>query len=131
SVPKPSQVEMRVRCLERQEYVGMARYDLYLRQDDPGAAGEARWFALNFLKGAAGLWMRLVLVIAVAVALSTYLSNVISLLVSLMLYLGRLFRELIYSVVVGKNRGGGPLQAFFAVVGRQVGAPPAEQAPRV
>lgn len=86
-------------------------------------------FAVNFLKGATGLWMRLVLIIAVAVALSTYLSNVITLLVALMLYVGGIFREFIYSVVAGKNVGGGPLQAFFAVAGRQVGVGPQERSP--
>jgi hypothetical protein len=127
----PSELEVRVRCLDRQEYVGMARYDLYLRQDDPNTAGEARWFALNFLKGATGLWMRLILVIAIATALSTYLSNVISLLVTLMLFVGGLFREFIFSVIVNKNVGGGPLQSFFRVVGRAVGVATMEQPPRL
>jgi ABC-type transport system involved in multi-copper enzyme maturation permease subunit len=127
----PSQFDVRVRCLDRQEYVGMARYDLYLRQDDPNTAGEARWFALNFLKGTTGLWMRLILVIAIATALSTYLSNVISLLVTLMLFVGGVFRDFIASVIVNKNIGGGPLQSFFRVVGRAVGAGTTEQPPRL
>jgi hypothetical protein len=127
----PAPIEIRVRCLEKQEYVGMARYDMYLRLDDPDAAGDARGFALNFLKGAGGLWMQLVLVICVATALSAYLSNVISLLAALMLYVGGVFREFIESVVIGKNVGGGPLQAFFAVVGRQIGVGPAQQPPHL
>jgi hypothetical protein len=127
----PSELEVRVRCLDRQEYVGMARYDLYLRTDDPNTAGEARWFALNFMKGTAGLWMRLILVIAIAAALSTYLSNVISLLVTLMLFVGGLFRDFIASVIVNKNVGGGPLQSFFRVVGRVPGAGTIEQPPHM
>jgi hypothetical protein len=127
----PSELEVRVRCLDRQEYVGMARYDLYLRQDDPNTADEARWFALNFLKGTVGLWMRLILVIAIAAALSTYLSNVISLLVTLMLFVGGLFREFIFSVILNKNIGGGPLQSFFRVVGRAVGVGTTEQPPHM
>jgi ABC-type transport system involved in multi-copper enzyme maturation permease subunit len=128
---KPAPLEVRVRCLDRQEYVGMARYDLYLRQDSADPAGDARAFAINFLKGSVGLWMRLVLIIGVATALSTYLSNVISLLAALALYFGGLFREFIASVIVGKNVGGGPLQSFLAVVGRQVGVGPQEQPPHV
>ena len=127
----PAELEVRVRCLDRQEYVGMARYDLYLRQDDPNTAGEARWFALNFLKGTTGLWMRLILVIAIATALSTYLSNVISLLVTLMLFIGGIFREFILTVIANKNIGGGPLQSFFRVVGRAVGVGNVEQAPHM
>ncbi len=130
-VNNPSQLQVRVRCLDRQEYVGMARYDLYLRQDDPNAAGEARWFAINFLKGTTGLWMRLILVIAMATALSTYLSNVISLLVTLMLFVGGIFREFILSVIANKNVGGGPLQSFFRVVNRAVGAGTMEQPPHM
>ena len=75
--------------------------------------------------------MRLILVIGVATALSTYLSNVISLLVALMLYVGGLFRDFIASVVVNTNVGGGPLQSFFAVVGRKVGVGPTEPAPHL
>ena len=128
--PVPSPLEVRVRCLDRQEFVGMARYDMYLRQDGPDPGAEARGFAVNFLKGSFGVWMRLVLVIGVAAALSTYLSNVISMLVALMLYLGGLCRDFILSVVAGKNIGGGPLQSFFAVVGRQIGPGPAEAPPK-
>ena len=129
--PIPAPLEVRVRCLDKQEYVGMARYDLYLRQDDPNGGGDARAFAVNFLKGTIGLWMRLVLIIGVATALSTYLSNVISLLVALMLYVGGLFREFISSVVAGTNVGGGPLQSFFSVVGRQAGVGVTEGAPKL
>ncbi|HVS38587.1 MAG TPA: hypothetical protein VMS17_23730, partial [Gemmataceae bacterium] len=52
-------------------------------------------------------------------------------LASLMLYMGGLFRDFIFSVVIGKNVGGGPLQAFFAVVGRQAGVGPTESAPHI
>src|SRR5205807_6342033 len=76
-------------------------------------------------------WMRLVLVIGVATALSTYLSNVISLLAALMLYVGGLFREFIVSVIGGRNVGGGPLQSFLEVVGRRAGVGASEQAPHV
>ena len=79
----------------------------------PTRPARPSWFAVNFFKGATGLWMRLVLVIGVATALSTYLSNVISLLVALMLYVGGLFRDFISSVVIGKNVGGGPLAVVF------------------
>ena len=48
-----------------------------------------------------------------------------------MLYVGGLFRDFIYSVVIGRNVGGGPLQSFFAVVGRQAGVGVMEQPPHL
>ena len=71
------------------QYVGMAKYDLYWRLDDPHRGSEKAAFTINFYKGAFGLWLRLCLVIGLAVALSTYLSGVISLLVAGILYLLR------------------------------------------
>ena len=75
--------------------------------------------------------MRLILVIAMATALSTYLSNVISLLVTLMLFVGGMFREFILSVIANKNIGGGPLQSFFRVVNRAVGVGPTAPKPHL
>ncbi len=39
---KPAPLEVRVRCLDKQEYVGMARYDMYLRRTTP-ARRPKRW----------------------------------------------------------------------------------------
>jgi hypothetical protein len=113
-----------VRCETATQYVGMARYDLYLRLDDPSGKGDTFWFALNFFKGAAGLWFRLVLVIALAVALSTYLSGVISMLIALLLYLGGLTEDFIRTVAEGTNVGGGPMESLYRLASRQaIGAP--------
>src|SRR5262249_45606785 len=64
---------IRVVCDSPTQYVGMARYDLYGRLDEPGR-GEQWLFMLNFFKGAFGLWLLLALVIGLAVVLSTYLN---------------------------------------------------------
>src|SRR5207245_1272294 len=78
-------LRVRVQCISRTQFLGMAKYDLYFRLDDPDSRADSWMFGLNFFKGAGGLWLRLCLVIGVAVALSTYLTGVISFLTTLCL----------------------------------------------
>src|SRR5262249_22592743 len=57
---RPPALRMRVTCDSATQYVGMARYDLYVRLDD--ASGSEKWlFSLNFFKASFGLWLRLAL----------------------------------------------------------------------
>jgi hypothetical protein len=120
-------LQVRVQCLSRTQYVGMAKADLYLRVDPEGSAEKAL-FAWNFVKGAFGVWFRLALMIGLGVALSTWLSGVISMLVTLMLYNGGLCQEFILSVAQGKNIGGGPVEAIVRLARREVGgAQPLEE----
>jgi hypothetical protein len=121
------QMQVRVSCNSATQYVGMAKYDFYWRLDDPKGEHEKLLFALNFYKGAAGLWFRLCLVIGLAVALSTYLSGVISMLVAGMLYLGGMAMEFIRSIGMGTAPGGGPMEALVRLATRQVGLVPMEE----
>jgi ABC-type transport system involved in multi-copper enzyme maturation permease subunit len=117
-------INVQVECESQTQYVGMARHDLYLRQDDPNSKADMFWFALNFFKGAAGLWFRLVLVLALAVALSTYFSGVISMILTSLLFLGGMAMEFIKSVAEGTNIGGGSFESLYRLAARQpVGAP--------
>lgn len=109
------------------QYVGMAKYDLYWRLDDPSGGHEMAAFTANFYKGAFGLWLRLCLVIGLAVALSTYLSGVISMLLAGMLYLGGGAMEYIQSIAAGTAAGGGPMEALFRLANRQVSLVPLEE----
>jgi hypothetical protein len=138
----PPRVQVRVKCNSLTQYVGMAKYDLYLRQDRTGGPlstdetadqraarlrSEQRreqWgFALNFFKASFGLWLRLSLVIGLAVTLSTYLSGVISMLITGVIYFGGVNREFIESVAAGKNVGGGPLEATIRLARGQLAGP--------
>ncbi len=109
------------------QYVGMAKYDLYWRLDDPQRGGEKAAFAFNFYKGAFGLWLRLCLVIGLAVALSTYLSGVISMLVAAMLYLGGSAIGYIQSIGEGTAPGGGPMEALVRLANRGPSLVPLEE----
>src|SRR5262249_50455432 len=112
-------VKAKVRCTDPTQYVGMARYDLYLRLDDPEGGSEQAAFSWNFFKGAVGLWFRLCLVIGLGVVLSTYLSGVISMLLTLLLYFGGVCMEFVRSVGAGTNVGGGPTEALYRLTTRQ------------
>ncbi len=121
-------LQLRVRCTSPTQYVGMAKYDLYAREDEPGGS-ERLEFAWNFFKTSFGLWLRLALMIGLAVALSTYLSGVITMLVTLVFYVGGLCQEFIRSVAFGKNPGGGPLEAMTRLAKGELTGPSGEDDP--
>jgi hypothetical protein len=109
-----------VACLSQAQYVGMAKYDLYLRADDPEAGADTMRFAGNFFKGSLGLWMRIALLTGLAVALSTQLSGVISFVVALVFFGCGLFRDFIQELAVGAAPEGGPFQSLIRIARREV-----------
>jgi hypothetical protein len=93
------------------QYLGVAKPDFYILDSE----GTFWW---NFFKGASGLWLRLLLVIGIAVTCSTYLSGVISLLATAFLYIAGLFRdtEYIRGLAEGTSVGGGPMESLIRLV---------------
>jgi hypothetical protein len=105
-------LKVRVRCISRTQFLGMARYDLYLlAKEQP--------FWLNFFKGAIGIWFWMALVTGVAIVCSTYLSGVISWLCVGFLFILGLVRQWVIGVAMGTNEGGGPGEAILKLLGRQ------------
>ena len=119
-VPEDAPVlAVRVRCNSPGQMVGMARYSLYLRGDSEKDEYDRTGFALNYFKASAGLWMRVVMVIAVAVAVSTELGGIISFLCVMLLYLGGVSRPFIQEIAQRTNEGGGPLESATRLFSRQ------------
>lgn len=118
---------IRVKCDSRTQYVGMAKYDLYFRLDSLDPSGDRWRFAVNFFRGSFGLWLRLCLVIGLAVTFSTYLSGIISALLVLILYVGGFFQEYIQTLAMGTAPGGGPLESLYRLVQRENMMTPLEQ----
>lgn len=116
---QPNLMEIHVKCESGAQYVGMAKYDFYLLDDESN-------FALNFFKCAVGLWLRLCIVIGLAVTLSTYLSGVISFLTTMFLLVGGYFQEFIKELAEGKNIGGGPVESLVRLVNKEVMTKPLE-----
>ena len=113
--------QVRVICDSPSQYVGMAKHDFYVRLDS--ARSERALFALNFYKGAFGIWMRLALVIGLAVVLSTYLNGVISLLATGVLYIGGICRDFVETIAWNLNPGGGPTEAAQRIIKRELNSP--------
>jgi hypothetical protein len=84
-------------------------------------------FTLNFFKGAAGLWLRVCLVLGLAVALSTYLSGVISFLTTMFLYVAGSFQEYMQSIAQGTIIGGGPMESFIRLANKENQITPLDQ----
>jgi hypothetical protein len=119
---RPPDLRVKVTCESVTQYVGMARYDLYARLDDPRGSEKAR-FAFNFFKASFGLWLKLGLAVGLAVVLSTYLSGVISLLVVVVLLVGGTGLDFIKSVALGTNVGGGPGESMLRIFRRELTGP--------
>jgi ABC-type transport system involved in multi-copper enzyme maturation permease subunit len=121
---RPPDLQVRVTCESATQYVGMARHDLYVRLDNPQTPQEeTRAFVSNFFKSAFGLWLKLALVIGLAVVLSTYLSGVITLLVVTALFFGGVCRDFVESVALRTNPGGGPAESMLRIARRELTGP--------
>jgi ABC-type transport system involved in multi-copper enzyme maturation permease subunit len=122
---------IKARCDSRTQYVGVARYDLFLRPDydfgltaQEAANRDRHRFMLNYAKGQTGIWFALVLVTALAVALSTYLSGLITFLATAAIFVGGMLREFIRSIAEGATGiVGGPFESAYRLSQRDLGAP--------
>jgi hypothetical protein len=94
-----------VKCEDEGQMLGAAEPDLYLLQKELP-------YSLNFLKGTFGLWCRLLIVVGVAVALSTYLSGILALLVTAGLYIVGFFTDHLADLANNRGVGGGPFQSM-------------------
>jgi hypothetical protein len=112
---------VRVACLSTSQYVGMARYDLYLRADDPGGTADTARFGVNFIKGALGLWLLVSVVVCLAVAVSAYFSGVITLIIVAVLCLCGFLRGFIQEMAQGTAPEGGPIQSLVKIARRDPG----------
>lgn len=97
---------VRVKCESRTQFLGVAARDLYFV-----VGNQPFW--LNFYKGAFGTWLLVVLVIGLAVALSTFFTGVVSWLLACGLVLLGFFRDFIAEVAEGRVVGGGPTEALL------------------
>ena len=117
----PDQAPLRVwvRCDSTSQFIGMARYDLFLREDDPSEGSSLFAFIWNFYKYTFGIWFRLVLFVSLCVAFSARLGGVLAFMSTALIYVLGGLREFLQEVASGKNIGGGPLESAHRLVTRQ------------
>ena len=120
----PELMTATIKCDSGGQYVGFAKYDFYILSSEG-------LFALNFLKGTIGLWLRLVIVIGLGVVLSTYLSGVIAFIVTMAIYMGGFFQDFIRELASEKIVGGGPMESFVRMVNREAMTVPLQATPGV
>jgi hypothetical protein len=120
----PRRLQVQVKCETPSQFIGAARYDLYFLE----AEGS---FSLNYFKGAFGLWFRLVIALAIAVACSTYLAGVLSFLTAMFLFIGGFFLDFIQEMARGMNVGGGPMESLARLVNNNVATVELDPTPTV
>ena len=104
-----SRLQVQAKCETPSQFIGAARYDLYFLESEGN-------FSVNYFKGSIGLWFRLVIALAIAVACSTYLAGVLSFLTAMFLFIGGFFLDFIQELARGMNIGGGPLESLARLI---------------
>jgi hypothetical protein len=108
-VTKDGRVDVVVQCLDGAQYFGFAQPDLYLRLPDASPLG-------NYVKAQLGIWVQMVLVIAIGVTCSTLLNGPVAVLFTVSFILLGFFRGFFLDVATGKQVGGGPVEALVRLV---------------
>jgi hypothetical protein len=109
-------VEVWLQCLEPAQYYGVAQADFYLRLGNGS-------FAWNYAKGCLGAWFAMLIVTALGVMFSTFLSAPVALVAAVAVLLVGQFREFISrlfeSQLTGDSTiapGGGPIESLYRIV---------------
>lgn len=103
------EIDVEVSCLDGGQYFGMAPADLYLRARDAA-------FWQNFVKGYLGIWMQMVLVIALGVMFSTFLTGPVAMLATAATIIAGFFTGFILDLSAGRTYGGGPIESLIRLV---------------
>ena len=106
---KDHRLKLILRCEDRNQYLGVARGDIYLRAGD-----DLYWW--NFVKGYLGIWAQLMVVIALGVSFSTFLSAPVVVIATIVMMLIGFSREFIQNLTLVDASGGGPLESFWRLV---------------
>jgi ABC-type transport system involved in multi-copper enzyme maturation permease subunit len=101
----PPRVIVYIHCTSSSQMLGMAEGDLYLLQTEQG-------FAQNYIKSAFGVWCWLMIVLGLAITLSTYLDSVVTLLAVLFFFLGGMFSGFINELAMSSGNDG-PMTAVY------------------
>jgi hypothetical protein len=112
-------LEVVLTCIDPAQYFGMAKADVYLKARDAS-------FTWNFVKGFAGIWCQMVLVIGFGVMYSTFLNGAVAMMATLGTIVLGYFAGFITRVIQGTYKGaesvsdavmgGGPIESLIRIV---------------
>jgi hypothetical protein len=108
-VSKDGRLEVVVQCLNSAQYFGFAQPDCYIVRPDASPL-------LNYIKAQVGIWVQMVLVIAIGVTCSTLVNGPVAMLFTISFITLGFFREFFVNVALGKQVGGGPVESLVRLV---------------
>ncbi|GHT26681.1 ABC transporter permease [Planctomycetales bacterium] len=111
-VTDKGELEIWLQCVDRQQYIGVARSDLYLRAAD----GSVGW---NFVKGFYGIWMRMLLLTAFGVLFSTFLSGPVAMISTVGVMVAGFSKAFMIEIGLNKVLGGGPFESLLRIMIQQ------------
>jgi hypothetical protein len=114
------ELDIELTCLDRSQYFGMAKADLYLLRSEG-----APW--LNFAKGYVGIWLQMVLVTAFGVMWSTFLNGAVAMLATIATMVGGFFVQFLERLATNQELGGGTFESFIRIVKQDNMMTPLEQ----
>lgn len=112
-VGEDGSVEVVVRCLDRGQYLGLTKGDVYLRPQEST-------FLWNLTKAFISIWLQMVMIIAFGVMFSTMLSGPVAMIATAVVVLLGFSAESVYETRYhldrGENMGGGPIEATIRTI---------------
>ncbi|WP_010582628.1 ABC transporter permease [Schlesneria paludicola] len=110
-VTKDGVLYVEVACIDREQYIGMARADLFIRMPD-------RPFAVGYWKAILGIGMIFVLVTMIGVSASTVVKGPIAAILTLVLFAlsGKKSHQFMDALMTGEVQGGGFLESIYRLV---------------
>lgn len=110
-VKKDGSLTVEVSCIDREQYLGMARPDLFIRKPD-------QHFAVGYAKAVLGIELMMILVAIMAVTASTFLKGPIATVLTFCLLMlgGEDSHKFMDELVGGSFKGGGFLESIYRIV---------------
>ncbi len=112
-VTADGRLEVIIRCLDRQQYLGTTVSGVYLRPAESS-------FAWNLAKSYLSIWLQMVMVIAFGVMFSTFLSGPVAMVATFVCVLLGFTAEQIYDIRYyidrGEAMGGGPIESMVRLL---------------
>jgi hypothetical protein len=116
-LPLPPEVSIFVKCTSASQLLGMAEGDMYFLEAE-------RSFGQNYFKAAFGIWCRLVLVIGLALCLSTYFAGTVTFLGTVVLYVLGLVSFFLLELGSDKKSVAGPFGSLNQMLSGKLSTTP-------
>ncbi|MBA4031688.1 MAG: hypothetical protein C0478_12475 [Planctomyces sp.] len=109
-VAKDGSLTVAVACTDPGQYLGMAKPDLFIRLPDAP-------FALSFFKAMLGIWLFMVLTVALGVTASTFVKGPFAIMVTFtFIMVGNTAREFMDKLLSNKWTGGGLFESAYRIL---------------